>query len=682
MAYINGNEILFSASVTMTEGGNLTGEIANQVHENTANIASLESKVSQNTTDIAELRELVENGGTGSGGESGGSHECEVSSEEFNALVERVTDLEENGTGSGTHECEVSAVEFEALKERVDNLEDTDTSVDPEAITEAVETWLDEHPEATTTIPDSFITVEKMSAYKGKVVRNMFGNMGIKFGTYDESTHIFTEDETSMHFAAFTKLEPSKKYYMQVQRLGVLANLAPLTMYFYDAEGTFLKNSYSWDSTFTTPENTAYGIYYVKSSSGSQKKYDGQPYQLLDEPITGIYPYAYEETLYAEDLTKEQALIEHIAGEQQEIITEKITNYNSKTQDTIVEVKGGEVFTTNLFALCGSYYCDEKCEIKACYGGTNGAGDFRVNNEVTGELPATTQFTIPDGVTFVKFTSNGGDYPNTTQSEWYEVENPQIVRGTELIENIKEGENFGFVGEAKTAIEDIAKEQANEAMKAGGVISPLNGKNWMIWGDSTSCYSGKNYPDWIAERTGCITHNKAKAGWRVTTVGEDSSIAKLVVADITADMEVLTLIGGYNDRRSYDSTNPDWTWLGSMLGTDGTPNLDDTTFYGALNTIASKWYEVCPEATKAFFTIFPCGTNPNGEYETKINDIIKEVANYWCIPCFDLWNEVGLPVRLDYINETYYMGDRIHPNPEGNRVASVYIQKKLESIMI
>ena len=153
----------------------------------------------------------------------------------------------------------------------------------PESVKEVVEDWLNEHPEATTTVADGSITVEKLAAYKGKIVRNMFGNMGIKFGTYDDTTHIFTEDENSMHFAAFTKLEPSKKYYMQRNAAGVLANIAPLTMFFYDAEGTFLKNSYSWDSTFTTPENTAYGIYYVKSMSNSQRKYSGQPLQLLDD---------------------------------------------------------------------------------------------------------------------------------------------------------------------------------------------------------------------------------------------------------------------------------------------------------------------------------------------------------------------------------------------------------------
>ena len=73
----------------------------------------------------------------------------------------------------------------------------------------------------------------------------------------------------------------------------------------------------------------------------------------------------------------------------------------------------------------------------------------------------------------------------------------------------------------------------------------------------------------------------------------------MVIGDIKADMEVLTLVGGYNDRRSYDSSNPDWTWLGSMLDSKGNPNMDKTTFYGALNTIASKWYEVCPEAPKS-----------------------------------------------------------------------------------
>lgn len=219
-------------------------------------------------------------------------------------------------------------------------------------------------------------------------------------------------------------------------------------------------------------------------------------------------------------------------------------------------------------------------------------------------------------------------------------------------------------------------------MISNSAISPMYGKKWMIFGDSTSCYADKNYPDYISEKTNCIISNKAAAGSRITAnEGSGNPIVNIVENSLTSDIEILTLLGGYNDRRSYDSSNTDWAWLGDMFNSDGSINTDKTTFYGALNTIAQKWFEVCPSAIKIFFTILPCHTNPNGEYETKINSIIKEVANYWCIPCFDAWNEVGLPVRLDYINNTYYMGDRIHPNDAGNEIIARYIQAKIESVL-
>lgn len=549
--------------------------------------------------------------------------------------------------------------------------------ISDEQIQTAVNEWLNEHPEAVTTVADGSITVEKLSAYKGKIVRNMFGNMGFKFGTLDTSTGAITEDENSMHMLVYTKLEPSTKYYMQKNSNGELLNIAPLEMYFYDSEGTYLSKSYTWDSTFKSHANASYGVYYVKSSKTAERSYEEQPFQLLDEAITDIYPYDCTEIVYAEDVSEEKELIEHIVGENSEPIGKVLTNYFVPSEKIIIPVESGEVITHNLYNFGATFYCDVVCTIRAGY------ADIIQNNTATGEEPQATSFVVPKGIKGVKVNANVGSYPNVGQSAWYDVENPQIVKGTELIENLPSGTSFRFEEEVKTEIQKLTKEETEEVLKGNGVMSPLNGKKWMVWGDSTSCYASKNYPDYIVERTGCIVTNKAMAGSRVTAnEGSGSPIVDSVVNNITADMEVLTLVGGYNDRRSYDASNPNWDWLGNMLNADGTPNTDKTTFYGALNTIASKWFEVCPEATKAFFTIFPCGTNPNGEYETKINGIIKEVANYWCIPCFDAWNEVGLPVRLDYINQTYYMNDRIHPNEEGNRVISTYVQKKLESIMV
>ena len=526
----------------------------------------------------------------------------------------------------------------------------------------------------TDNIANGAITVDKMAVCVDKSVKNMFGNMGIKFGRID-STGTVTIDDESVHLLVYTKLEPNTKYYFAKNNNGNAEKFAPLSVFLYDINDNFISKIYNWNSYFTTPDNISYCIFPLGSKKTSSRDYNYMPYQISDKEITQIYPINYTETIYADDVATEKELIEYIAGEHVKSGVDYVKNYFIPNKEIIIPVKTGEKITHNLWSFVVLFYCDESGIINAGYSNLS-------QNTTVGVKPQATTFTIPDGVKSIKINANNGTYPNSAQNYWFKINNPQIVKGDKLYDDLKSGDNCILEETFENKIKNNSNAEALSLMLSNGVISPMYGKKWMIFGDSTSCYADKNYPDYIAEKTNCIISNKAAAGSRITAnEGSGNPIVNIVENSLTSDMEILTLLGGYNDRRSYDSSNPDWTWLGDMFNSDGSINTDKTTFYGALNTIAQKWFEVCPSAIKIFFTILPCHTNPNGKYETKINSIIKEVANYWSIPCFDAWNEVGLPVRLDYINNTYYMGDRIHPNDAGNEIIARYIQAKIESVL-
>ena len=155
-----------------------------------------------------------------------------------------------------------------------------------------------------------------------------------------------------------------------------------------------------------------------------------------------------------------------------------------------------------------SFYCDESGIINAGYSELK-------QNTTAGVEPQATTFTIPDGVKSIKIVANDS-YPNSTQNIWYKINNPQIVKGDKLYDDLKSGDNCILEETFENKIKNISNAEALSIMISNSAISPMYGKKWMIFGDSTSCYADKNYPDYISEKTNCIISNKAAAGSRIT----------------------------------------------------------------------------------------------------------------------------------------------------------------------
>lgn len=60
-------------------------------------------------------------------------------------------------------------------------------------------------------------------------------------------------------------------------------------------------------------------------------------------------------------------------------------------------------------------------------------------------------------------------------------------------------------------------------------------------------------------------------------------------------------------------------------------------------------------------------------------DVIREVAEYYSLPVFDLFKESGLQPEIKEIKETY-MPDGLHPSDKGNAVIAEKLEKFLKAL--
>ena len=127
------------------------------------------------------------------------------------------------------------------------------------------------------------------------------------------------------------------------------------------------------------------------------------------------------------------------------------------------------------------------------------------------------------------------------------------------------------------------------------------------------------------------------------------------------------------------------------MGTLGDGNFDDKKFKNAYALTLKKIIEKFPRK-KIFWMSLIGGrgrySDQNDTMEMKntqglcMNDYskaIKEVAEYYGIPCIDIHGEAGINV----FNHTRYIGDVVHPNDAGaKKIANVVINglKRFEPI--
>ncbi|KQL38006.1 hypothetical protein AN960_13650 [Bacillus sp. FJAT-25509] len=223
----------------------------------------------------------------------------------------------------------------------------------------------------------------------------------------------------------------------------------------------------------------------------------------------------------------------------------------------------------------------------------------------------------------------------------------------------------------------------NKTMEKGKKITGYKSKKWISYGDSITSSNG--WQPAVAERLGLTHVNRGIGG---TTITENGSIAWIdkngnykgqppqpqpngtteilssmcnsqrINATIPLDTQLLTIMGGTND---FGRGLP----LGKGFPTNERPNLDESTFIGALCSMIEKIQTRLPNCRIILMT--PVPRYHNGKYEDKNKvgyltadyaSAVKDVAAFYALPCIDLYSNVG----WNRMNGEYYLIDSMHPN--------------------
>ena len=224
-------------------------------------------------------------------------------------------------------------------------------------------------------------------------------------------------------------------------------------------------------------------------------------------------------------------------------------------------------------------------------------------------------------------------------------------------------------------LEDLLKNSDNNSSDASGAnnTSKLNGLKWNALGDSiTEYFPNDNYITQISARTGIVARNYGKAGRSIASRGEalDSTYlpAYSDYVNMNDDADIITVFCGTND-------------YGSQVSIGTIDSVDNSTFYGALNTLSLGLIEKFPGKKIAYITPLQRKYDSNGTHLSSYVNAIKNIGTKYGIPVCDLYSNCGLYPKSDVINNTFFKdGDGLHPNESGNNVISPRIQAFLESI--
>ncbi|ODG90674.1 MULTISPECIES: SGNH/GDSL hydrolase family protein [Bacillaceae] len=232
-------------------------------------------------------------------------------------------------------------------------------------------------------------------------------------------------------------------------------------------------------------------------------------------------------------------------------------------------------------------------------------------------------------------------------------------------------------------VKRIFNSLTNIAEAKGKKITGYKSKKWISYGDSITSSNG--WQPAVAKRLGLTHVNRGIGG---TTITENGSIAWIdqngnykgqppkpqpngtieilssmcnsqrINATIPLDTQLLTIMGGTND---FGRGLP----LGKGFPTNERPNLDESTFIGALCSMIEKIQTRLPNCRIILMT--PVPRYHNGKYEDKnkagylTSDYaraVKDVATFYALPCIDLYSNVG----WNRMNGEYYLIDSMHPN--------------------
>lgn len=256
----------------------------------------------------------------------------------------------------------------------------------------------------------------------------------------------------------------------------------------------------------------------------------------------------------------------------------------------------------------------------------------------------------------------------------------QVIRGMDdiIFMNIYQAKNKQNIGNLVTQKNNVSlptkeyvdelntqtKQQLIEEIQkvtAGVVVSKWAGKKANFLGDSIT--SAAKYLNSLEQLIAFSeVRNYGAIGSKIAAESEgDTSCFAERYKNMDGDADLVCVFGGIND--FWHGTAP----LGTM------DDREKTTFYGALHVLFSGLLN--KYSNSKIFVITPNRTDISGQGTKTMEQIIKaitEVANYYCIPIFDLYNVYGWNPIIPVL-KSKYIPDGVHPSDDGG----VWIAERL-----
>lgn len=206
------------------------------------------------------------------------------------------------------------------------------------------------------------------------------------------------------------------------------------------------------------------------------------------------------------------------------------------------------------------------------------------------------------------------------------------------------------------------------------------GKKWLAIGDSLTDpqYASEGYPYLVSKALGMTLTNLGASG-KVMNYFVD------LIPDFADDFDLVTVLLGTNNQ-GFNCA------IGSL--NDGADYKSNSSFYAQTQKIAEVLMAKYPSAVIAFLTPIRRtgveGQNNNDEgymvnalglTTEPYAEAVKEVADYYGLPCLDLYHN-GINPKSEWMRQLYFCNsDGTHPNNEGHaKYTAPVIKAFLESL--
>lgn len=229
---------------------------------------------------------------------------------------------------------------------------------------------------------------------------------------------------------------------------------------------------------------------------------------------------------------------------------------------------------------------------------------------------------------------------------------------------------------ANTSLSVYADVEVESEGASNGVALPLNGKKWVVIGDSlteSNSRTSKNYHDYAADETGCTVINMGLSGSGYKKKDDTNNAFYQRVLNIPTDADIITIFGSGNDL----SSGVD---LGSVTDT-GTDTL-----CGCMHKTIQNLFSVMPGARLGIVLPTPwIGHQPNNKDDAmaKYCEALKEIAGHYSIPVLDLYHGSNLRPWDATFRSLYYKkddGNGVHPDEDGHALIANKFKMFIQSL--